>query len=245
MKTLVFYNVKGGVGKTTSCVNLASLCAADGCRTLLWDMDPQGAASFYLGQDLIEVKKADSILKDKKQFLSMVKQSELPNLNIAPAFFNLRNMDIIVDDEKKAAKKLGKVMGKIAKSHEFLFIDAPPSISALSEMIFAIADILVIPVIPTTLSIHSLEQIREHLDTLGRKPGILYFFNMVDSRKRMHREIMAKSMDEDPCCLSASIPYRSIIEQMGIHRKPLIEFAPDRKETLAFMELWKELKQRM
>ncbi|SLM29146.1 Cobyrinic acid a,c-diamide synthase [Desulfamplus magnetovallimortis] len=244
MKTIAFYNVKGGVGKTTSCVNIAALCAADGYRTLLWDMDPQGAASFYLGQDLIEVKKADKVLKDKKQFLSILKTTSIPNLNIAPAFFNLRNMDIIVDDEKKAEKKLAKVMGKIAKSHDYLFIDCPPSISALSEMIFSISNLLIIPVIPTILSIQSLNQIREHLSTLRQKPEILFFFNMLDSRKKMHRETMEKCA-HDPTCLSVSIPYRSLIEQMGIHQKPLIEFAPDEKETLAFVDLWKELKQRI
>lgn len=240
MKTIAIYNVKGGVGKTTSCVNLAAFSARDGYQTLVWDMDPQGAASFYLGEELIEVRKAEKVLKDKKQFISMVRETRVKNLSIAPAFFNLRNMDIIVDDEKKVAKKLGKVLEKISKTHEFLFIDCPPSISALSEMIFTISDLLVIPVIPTVLSMQSLEQVRDHLSTIRSTARLLAFFTMVDSRKKMHRDIM-ESKDSDPGVLHTSIAYRSVVEQMGVHQLPLPEFAPDANETIAYSALWKEL----
>ena len=241
MKVLAVYNVKGGVGKTTSSVNLAYLSSLEN-KTMLWDLDPQGASTLFLNESQIEDVKAKKIIKDKKEFLSLVKQTKFPNYSLVPSFFNLRYMDLILEDSKKSSKNLGKIFEKLRTRFQCIFIDCPPSISSLSESIFSLADALLVPVIPTTLSLQSLGQIRTHVKSnVSSKLKILPFFSMVDRRKKLHLEMIVDESSKGNV-LNSSIPYRSVIEKMGVNRAPLLDYAPNCEEATAYRKLWQEMK---
>lgn len=238
MKIFAVYNVKGGVGKTTSCINLAYLSSLNQ-RTLVWDLDPQGASTLFLNEHPVEDIKAKKIVKDKKRFVSLIKLTRFKNLSLVPAFFNLRYMDQILDDKKKSGKNLKKIFEKLNSQYKYIFIDCPPSISSLSEAIFDLADCLLVPVIPTILSLQSLEQIKQHVtENLDSDLKILPFFSMVDRRKKLHADLMKKEGDT---LLKNSIPYRSVVEKMGIMKAPLPHYAANSRETADYQFLWKEI----
>jgi len=120
VKTYATYNIKGGVGKTTTAVNLAYLSAADGCRTLLWDLDPQGAASF-LFRVKPRVKGGKALIRGTKALNDAIKGTDFENLDLLPADFTYRNMDLLLDAahknpaDKKPTRKLAQLLRPLAR----------------------------------------------------------------------------------------------------------------------------------
>ena len=110
MNTLATYNIKGGVGKTASAVNLAYLAARDGRRTLLWDLDPQGAAS-YLFRIKPKVKGgARALVRGKRPLEEAVKVTEYDGLDLVPADFTYRNLDLVLDEAKKPTQRIARLL---------------------------------------------------------------------------------------------------------------------------------------
>ncbi len=245
MKIIAVYNIKGGVGKTATAVNLAYLSARAGYRTLVWDLDPQAAATFYF-RVKPKVKKGKRILHGKGELDAVVKATDFENLDLLPADFSYRNMDRYLNDAKKPPKQLLRLLRPLGESYDTVFLDCPPSISLASENIFNAADALLIPLIPTTLSLRTLRQL---LDFLHQKQlddiPLMPFYSMVDRRKRMHTDIIAQAPDPRVASLSNWIPYASDIERMGLTRMPVGEFAGHGVAWRAYEALWREVNARI
>ena len=96
MKIFATYNIKGGVGKTTAAVNLAYLSAADGYRTLLWDLDPQGAASFLFRIKPRVKGGGKALIRGTKALDDAIKGTDFDHLDLIPADFTYRNMDLLL-----------------------------------------------------------------------------------------------------------------------------------------------------
>ena len=124
-----------------------------------------------------------------------------------------------------------------------VLLDCPPSISLVSENIFRAADALVVPVIPTTLSVRTLTQLTQFLEDTGlHYLAVLPFFSMVDRRKRMHLDVMKDLGGRGPRPLQTAIPYSSEVERMGLHRAPVGHYAPRSPVALAYQALWQEVR---
>jgi chromosome partitioning protein len=245
MKTLTFYNMKGGVGKTTAVVNFAYLAAQEGNYTLLWDLDPQRAATFHFRMNPESGIKSKHLQKDKEDIGRLIKATDYQYLDLIPANLKLRHINAVLRNIENGTKILSKVIQQLASRYDYVFFDCPTGISVLTESLFRIADYLVIPVIPTTLALQTFNQIRLYLSKhVQEEPQIIPFFSMVDQRKSLHHQIIETSGSEGLFC-KASIPTRSIIEQMGLHRAPLPYFNPDSKATLEYKALWEEIKTRI
>ncbi len=246
MKTLATYNIKGGVGKTATAVNLAFLAAAEGARTLVWDLDPQGAASFYFRIAPKVKGGSKDLLKGKRILEDVVKGTDFEGLDLIPADFSYRNLDLALADAKKPVKQLLKLLRPIEGEYDFLFLDCPPSISLVSENVFYAADALLVPMIPTTLSLRTYAQLHQHLEKNGiTGVAFLAFFSMVDRRKRLHRETVEALLQSDPAVLRTEIPYASQVELMGMHRAPLPSYAPNSPAAQCYRNLWQEITQRL
>lgn len=246
MHILGVYNIKGGVGKTATAVNLAYLAARQGYRTLIWDLDPQGAATYYF-RIKAKVKGGSSgLLNGKHDLDSLVKGTDFANLDMLPADFSYRNMDLKLEDAKKPTKQLLKLLRPMSHIYDFIFLDCPPSISLVSENIFRAADALLLPLIPTTLSIRTYQQLLDFLNG-HRLSGIklMPFFSMVDRRKRMHLDVMANLPDSRQEVLESQIPYASDVEKMGIYRMPVGAFAPRSLAASAYYALWMDVLKRL
>jgi chromosome partitioning protein len=256
MRIYATYNIKGGVGKTTTAVNLAFLAAESGLRTVLWDLDPQGAASFMFRVKPKVKGGGKALIKGKRPLDDAIKGTDFDNLDLIPADFTYRNMDLLLDANSgggsggggdtpggKPARKLSKLLAPLADEYDAVFLDCPPSVSLVSENVLQAADVILVPLIPTTLSVRTLEQLSDFVAEFnGHQPELLAFFSMVDRRKKLHREITEKLSVERTEVARTVIPALSVIETMSVERAPVVVFAPNTAASRAYRGLWAELR---
>ncbi|MBU2569524.1 MAG: ParA family protein [Gammaproteobacteria bacterium] len=242
MKIIATFNIKGGVGKTSTAVNLAYLAARGGSRTLVWDLDPQGASSYYFRIKPKIKGGSKKLIEGKRELDDMIKGTDFDNLDLLPSDFSFRNLDLVLESKKKPTHQLEKLLKPLSQEYDFIFLDCPPSISLLSEAVFKTADILLSPVIPTTLSIRTLDQLKQFLKKENNKKiRVMPFFSMVDRRKKMHLEILETTPKQFPELLKSAIPYASDIERMGLERMPLGGFVKRGRSIQAYQDLWEEI----
>jgi chromosome partitioning protein len=245
MNIVGVYNIKGGVGKTATAVNLAYVAAQEGRRTLIWDLDPQAAATFYFRVRPKVKGGGRALINGKQELDGIVKGTDFDNLDLLPADFSYRNLDLMLECERKPTKQLLRLLRPLSREYDLVFLDCPPSISLVSENIFRAADLLLVPVIPITLSVRTLEQLQgflhRHHDRV--QPRVAPFFSMSDRRKGLHREVMEELPQRFPGMLAQAIPYLSEVERMGVQRAPIGWFAPASRAAGAYRVLWEEVKQ--
>jgi cellulose biosynthesis protein BcsQ len=239
---LATYNIKGGVGKTSAAVNLAVLAARDGAPSLLWDLDPQGGATYLFRVKATVRGGAEKLLRRRTEAASVVKGTDEPGLDLLPADFSYRHMDLALDGFKRPTRRLARVLAPLVADYQYVFLDCPPSISLVSESVFEAADALLVPVVPATLSARTLAQLDA---VLGGGPQLLAFFSMVDRRRRLHRDVVEQLRAERPDLLNTAIPVSAEIERMGAQRQALCASAPRGRAALAYRELWTEVRGRL
>lgn len=243
MVTIALYNLKGGVGKTSSCVNFAYLAAMDGYKTLLWDIDSQGSASFYYHAKSKLKGGVKKLLEKGTNLQEAIMATDYENLDIIPADVSAKSFDAMFEEMKNSKKKLKTVIAPLEKQYDFLFLDCPPGLSVLSENVFHASDIVLMPVIPTTLSVRTYTMTKDYIKEKDLDASkLMCFFTMADLRKNMHNEIM-ETLYKDRKFFQNYIPYLSDVEKMGVHRMPIEAFAPSSYAAQCYNDLWTEIKE--
>jgi chromosome partitioning protein len=240
---LATYNIKGGVGKTSAAVNLSYLASLEGRRTLLWDLDPQGASSYLLRVKPKVRGGVRNLLRLKSGVETLIRGTDFERLDLLPADFSYRHMDLTLGAIKRPGRRLARVLEPLRAQYDFIFLDCPPSISLVSESVFEAADALLVPIIPATLSSRTFE----HLSRLVRDgPTVLAFFSMVDVKKALHRQVMAELRAIAPTeILGAGIPSSEDVERMGVERDVVASFAPGSPAETAYRALWWDIRRRL
>jgi cellulose biosynthesis protein BcsQ len=205
-------------------------------------MDPQGSSSFYLGATASAKNESKKLLISEMDLLDAVQKTAYENLDIIPADLSARHADVLLSEMKQSKKKISTLLGTLKKDYDVVILDCPPGISLLHEAVFAGADFILMPNIPTTLSIRSFETVTDYFKENGlEKNKLKCFFSMVDHRKNLHHEVM-NDFYKDKIFLKSYIPYLSDVEKMGIHEAPLETFAASSYAAQCYRDLWKEIK---
>lgn len=241
MKTLALYHLKGGVGKTAAAVNLACLAARARIPTVLWDLDPQGAASWTLSVESIETSKPKALWNGNAPIDQWVQPTGRSNLSLIPADLTTRHLDTwLRKDDPDTLKSLLK---PLSESHGLCVLDCPPSLSHLAENVFAAADRVLLPTIPTHLSLRAMKQLLDHFSEhkLSRAK-LRAFWSLADRRRGLHRALIEAPPKSMPTLLNAVIPYSTVIEKMGEQKAPVEDYASDHPAADAYRRLWKEIK---
>jgi len=167
-------------------------------------------------------------------------------LDLLPAHFSFRNLDLALRDEKQGKKRmiLGELLHPLAKEYDYVILDCPPNLTFLSETIVTAADCVVTPVIPTTLSLLALEQLIKLLKKIDcDRRKVSSFFSMAERRKTMHQQVMEK-YGGYPIFLKTVIPFMAEIEKMGLYRQPVGAGGQQSPAHRAYQMLWQEIKQK-
>ncbi len=246
MKIVAVTNIKGGVGKTTTAVNLAYLSAVGGRATVLWDLDPQGAATYTLRCEPNEQASVRKLLSGKRELPELIVSTGYEKLDMLPADFSYRNFDVHLSERKKPTERLLRMSRPLGELYGVLFLDCPPGISLLSENVLRAADVVVVPLLPTPLSVRMLAQLQEFVNGEGwTDVKLVPFFSMVDRRKSLHHEVIATTRAEFPALLATEVPYSSEIERMSQRRAPLPAFSPRSSVGLIYAALWAEVESKL
>jgi chromosome partitioning protein len=241
VKVFATYNIKGGVGKTSAAVNLAYVAAREGHRTLLWDLDPQGAATFLFRIKPGVAGGAKGLVRGRTGMDVPVKATDYDNLELLPADFSYRNMDLALDHAKSPTRRVTELLATVADDYDVVFLDCPPSVSLVSESVLRAADVLLVPLIPTTLAVRTYDQLIKFVaSSKAPRPAVLAFFSMVDRRKTLHRESMAALRDGRRGVAAAMVPAAAVVENMGPRREPVVVSAPSSEASNAYVALWQE-----
>ena len=243
MRVVATYNIKGGVGKTSAAVNLGYLAAQEGLRTLIWDLDPQGSAT-YLFRIKPKVKGGGKALVAGRRTLDeAIKETDFERLDLMPADFSYRNLDLDLDSTKRPTDRLRRLVAPLEDDYELIILDCPPSASLASENVVRASNLLLVPLIPAVLSLRTFDQLTDFVDGLpGRTPRVLAFLSMVDRRKKAHRELAEQLPWERKSVVPEVIPNLSVIEQMARRREPVPVFAPRSAAAVAYEDLWNRLR---
>ena len=243
MKVVATYSIKGGVGKTSAAVNLGALAARDGLRTVIWDLDPQGAASFLLRVRPKVKGGGRKLVRGRRDPIDVMKGTDLEGLDLLPADFSYRHLDIELDKRKHPLRGLAGVLDQLDSDYDLAIVDCAPSISLVSESVFTAAHLLLVPIVPATLSVRTFEQLQHFLARApDPAPDVLAFLSMVDRRKRLHRELAASLPATLAAVADVTIPSASVIERMGLQRAPVVTTLPRSPAAQAYRGLWERVR---
>jgi chromosome partitioning protein len=246
MEIIAVYNIKGGVGKTTTAVNLAYRSAADGWPTLLWDLDPQAAATFIMRREPHVDGGSKDLVRGDSDVATLVTSTDYANLDLLPADFSYRRMDVHLHQRKNPATRLLKLMRPLQQRYASLILDCAPGMSLVSENVMHGADALVVPLLPSPLSVRTLEQLLEFVERKGWTDlKVLPFFSMVDRRKSLHRDITDSLRRTFPTILETEVPYGSDFEKITLRRAPIEAYAPASAAAEVYRALWREIDGRL
>jgi len=246
MEIIAIYNIKGGVGKTTTAVNLAYRSAVEGWPTLLWDLDPQAAATYIMRREPHVDGGAKGLIRGKSELAELVTSTEHEGLDLLPADFSYRRMDVHLHQRKNPATRLMKLMRPLNERYASLILDCAPGMSLVSENVMHAADALVVPLMPSPLSVRMLEQLHEFVERNDWPDlKVLPFFSMVDRRKSLHKETIDALRNRFPAILETEVPYGSDFERIALRRAPVESYAPASVAASVYRSLWQEIDSRL
>lgn len=244
MRVVAVAGAKGGVGKTAAAVNLAKLAADEGRRTLLWDLDPQGAATHCYRARARVKGGATRLLGGKRDLEAYVRHTDYDHLDLLPADPSFRVVDTILSTRRWPDRVLRKLLRPLDGSYDVVVLDCAPGLGVVTESVIAASDLLLAPIVPAPLSVRSLDQLDDFISS--NRPGmpLLAFLSMLDERKVLHRQVMAQVRGDRRFALAA-VPMSSAVERMGMEQVPAVLASSHNLAAVAYRRLWAEVEDRL
>ena len=245
-RVLALYHLKGGVGKTTAAVNLSYLSAVSGLKTLICDLDPQSSTTYFFRVKPALKHARRVLLKGGMKVAHNIKGTDYEGLDLLPADWSHRHLPSSLSRVKRSKKRLREILDPFRGEYDLIVLDSPATATLLAECIFVAADLLLVPVVPSTLAARAYADLRVFLRRKGYDEAKVWaFFSMVEARKKMHRATMQAMREQFPQWMPAAIPYSADVESMGLVRAPLPFRRPGAAATQRYRELWEQVAERM
>lgn len=244
MRVVAVAGAKGGVGKTAAAVNLAMIAADSGFRTLLWDLDPQGAATHCYRARARVKGGATRLLGGKRELDSYVRRTDYDRLDLLPADPSFRVVDTILSTRRWPDRVLPKLLRPLDGEYDVVILDCAPGLGVVTESVLAASDLVLAPIIPAPLAVRSLDQLEEFVRSHRAGVPLLAFLSMLDERKVLHRQLVAQIRGDRRFALAA-VPSSSAVERMGMEQVPAVLASPQNLAAVAYRRLWAEVEDRL
>ena len=248
MKTLAITNQKGGVGKTTTCVNLAASLAANGKKVLLVDLDPQGNASTGSGIDKAHLKSSIyHVLIGEKSLKDVVVPSEKGGFDVAPSNRELAGAEVELVNEMARETRLKQAIAKLGDAYDYVLLDCPPALNLVTVNALTAAHSVMIP---TQCEYYALEglsdlvntikKVRAHLNPILEIEGLLR--TMFDNRNMLANQVSAQLVSHfGNKVYTAVIPRNIRLAEAPSYGLPVLIYDKTSKGAVAYLELAKEI----
>ncbi len=250
-KIISFSNQKGGVGKTTTCVNMAAYAADAGQKVLLVDIDPQGNATTGLGFEKSSIKKSVyKVLINDEPIRENIDKTQVKNLDILPANINLAGAEVELVLKQSREHILKKVLERVKNDYDFIFIDCPPSLGLLTVNALVASDAVIIPIQSEYYAMEGLSQlmntivlVRKHFNKGLKIEGVV--LTMYDSRALISRQIAEEIKGFFKNTVYEIVIPRNIrLSEAPSHGKPIILHDPKSNGARAYKALTEEFLRR-
>ena len=247
-KTIAIANQKGGVGKTTTAINLAASLALESKRVLLVDLDPQGNTTTGLGVDRGQLSESLYQILDGTRFLGeILRETEVPQLLLIPASRDLVGIEVELVNADRREYRLKDALGGVGEHYDYVLLDCPPSLGLLTLNALTAADSLLIPIQSEYYALEGLSAILETmrlvqhgLNTALRLEGIV--ITMFDSRNRISHQVVEDIRTHFPDKLFQTIIRRNVrLSESPSYGKPICLYDPASPGAQDYRELAKEL----
>lgn len=250
-KIISFSNQKGGVGKTTTCVNMAACVANKGHKVLLVDLDPQGNATSSVGVEKTEeLKGIYNVIVGETNIVEVVAKTKFDNLDIIPADINLAGAEVELVQMNSREHILKNSLDIVRNSYDYIFIDCPPSLGLLTINALTASDSIIIPILCEFLSLEGLSQlmntvwlVKQHLNSKLEIEGVVLTMksargNSVNQVSQEIKKFFSKKVYE------TAIPRNVRVAEAPSYGEPIIFYDSKCKGALAYKELTEEFLKR-
>lgn len=243
-KTVSIFNQKGGVGKTTTCINFAAGLGLRGKKTLLVDCDPQGNSTSGVGVDKSEIEASSyDVLINKTPAKEVIIETKFKNLSLLPANMNLAGAELELAENENRFKVLKKALAPIVMDYDYIIIDCPPSLGLLSLNALTASDTLIVPLQCEYYALEGLSQLlgtvrtvkqnyNEHLEV----EGIVY--TMYDRRLKLNQQVVDEVNNYFPNKSYKTFIPRSVkLAEAPSFGEPVIYYEKYSKPSFAYKKL--------
>jgi chromosome partitioning protein len=248
MKTLAITNQKGGVGKTTTCVNLAASLAANGKKVLLVDLDPQGNATTGSGIDKAHLKHSIyHVLLGEKTLKEVVVTSEKGGFDVAPSNRELAGAEVELVNEMARETRLKQAISKIAVQYDYVLLDCPPALNLVTVNALTAAHSVMIPMQCEYYAleglsdlVNTIKKVRAHLNPVLEIEGLLR--TMFDNRNMLASQVSAQLVSHFGNKVYKTVIPRNIrLAEAPSYGLPVLIYDKTSKGAVAYLELAKEI----
>jgi cellulose biosynthesis protein BcsQ len=240
-------SAKGGVGKTTAAVTFAHLAASNGRRVLLWDLDPQAAATHVLRVARSAPGGARHLLGRRRAIEDAIVSSSLEGVDVVPADFSLRYLDVELERLGRPRRRIRRALHAVAPRYDDVIVDCPPGIGLTVESALRTTDALVVPIVPTDLPMRGYELLSAYVAAEKRLRGtrVFGFVSMLDRRKRDQRRLAEELTAGRDSILLPAVPLSVAAERMVTARAPVTATEPRSPAAVAYRGVWSDLEARL